>query len=102
LARRKSKSNYWARKPKQQKCAESNKTIIAQGVPVPLTREGIERLGGLHAATESVSAQLGYKVTIKEVKGAPPKQMPDPKSLAEMLGEHLSVNEIRELNRKLC
>jgi len=61
------KSFYLDRKPKAVKCAESNKVIVSNGVPVPLTRAGIERLGGIYAATESISAQLGYKVTIKEV-----------------------------------
>lgn len=62
MARR--KQFYMNRKPRTPKCAESNKSVK---VPVPLTPEGVERLGGLSLATKNISRLLGYPIEVKVV-----------------------------------
>ena len=60
----KQKNFYMNRKPRTKPCAESNKT---PKVPVPLTQDGIDRLGGVDRATKDISRYLGYPVKIKTV-----------------------------------
>jgi len=64
--RTKPKHYYMNRLPQQRPCPECKKTLIKPSVP--MTQEGIDRLGGIEYAAKQVSRFLGYPVDIRLVE----------------------------------
>lgn len=87
------KQFYMDRKPRQIPARKKE----AEATLVPLTAEGIKRLGGIDWATRKVSRLLGYPVKIYETSQGVDADTAIPPFIAEAL----TTLQMRELTRRL-